>query len=101
MVVALAAELSAARLPLDKAGYRKTVWIHANPWFHFGKPPIHGRGGPDIPWKQMDYGTNTWAEAFRLIHSYGIDGVQMEINEPSSWETCWKAANRICIFMWL
>lgn len=92
VLLSLTAELSAARLPLDKAGYRKTVWIHANPWFHFGKPPIHGRGGPDIPWKQMDYGTNTWTEAFRLIHSYGIDGVQMEINEPSSWEACWKAA---------
>ena len=68
--------------PLDKADYRKTCWAQANPWFPFDMAPRHDLGGADVPWRRYA-GENAWADGFRLVAEYGVNGIQLEVNEPS------------------
>ncbi|MBO4649412.1 MAG: hypothetical protein J5806_14785 [Lentisphaeria bacterium] len=72
------------RPPLDKSSYRKTVWSQVNPWFPFNKQPVHDLGGPNIAFRQFT-GKNIWGQGFKLLDEYGLDGLQVEVNEPAGW----------------
>ncbi len=78
------------RPPLDKSDYQKTVWSHVNPWFPFDKNPIYDLGGPNVAWQKY-YGDNIWGQGFLLLDEYGLDGLQVEINEPASWGGHYRA----------
>ena len=72
------------RPPLDKSDFRKTVWSQVNPWFPFNKQPVHDLGGPNVAYRQFT-GKNIWGQGFKLLDEYGLDGLQVEVNEPAGW----------------
>ena len=72
------------RPPLDKSDYPKIVWSQVNPWFPFNKQPVHDLGGPNVAYRQFT-GKNIWGQGFKLLDEYGLDALQVEVNEPAGW----------------
>lgn len=71
--------IHAARPPFDKAPYRKTAWLHANPWWSPRKHRVDAAGGPDVGARRYPQGgIPMWAAVAKQLQAYGITGIQLE-----------------------
>lgn len=85
MIYSLYAEdINDFRPPLDKKGYERTVWSQVNPWFPMNKARIHSYGGPNFSHK-LFRGPDIWGQGMKVCDQYGLNGWQVEINEPNGW----------------
>ena len=94
LLVALVAQAEgAARPALERGPFSKSVWVHANPWFPIHVDPGDSRGGPKMPW--INYSKDEmWEKGFRLIKSYGVDGVVCEIGYSKWYPLGWTDVYR-------
>ena len=79
----LSAAVRAERAAVAKEDVAGKIFVHCNPWFPIDVVGVHSPGGPDVPWEHYR-GTNSWGRCMEVLQSYGVDGIMLEINEPTA-----------------